>query len=351
MHILQLNTEKGWRGGERQTLLSMVGLREAGVPVTLLCLRDRPLFTKAVDAGFPVIGVCHQIGALLYLLKMARHYTVLHAQSSRIFGFAAGAKLFVRTPLVYTRRVDFVPKGAITRWKYRKAAALVAISVAIKNILHDAGMGEATVISSMVSPYTPDVKRCATFGETHCLEGRVVVGVIAALVGHKDPCTMIRAAAAVRQKVPNVVFLHFGEGHLRSEAEAECARLGLGEAYRLEGHVSNVEDFFSLFSCFAMSSTEEGLGSTVLDAFRFKVPVASTAAGGLKELVDGRGLLSPPGDAPALAGNILRLLDDSQLARKCSDSAAAYVNEYHGCETLTRRYIDLYKRVSGAATP
>ena len=35
MRILQINTERGWRGGERQTLLTALGLRAAGDTVGL----------------------------------------------------------------------------------------------------------------------------------------------------------------------------------------------------------------------------------------------------------------------------------------------------------------------------
>ena len=52
MHILQINTEKGWRGGERQTLLSMEGLRDAGVTVTLLCIKNRPLWRGVYFVSF-----------------------------------------------------------------------------------------------------------------------------------------------------------------------------------------------------------------------------------------------------------------------------------------------------------
>ncbi|MBN1306724.1 MAG: glycosyltransferase, partial [Chitinispirillaceae bacterium] len=110
MHILQINTEKGWRGGERQTLLCMEGLRDAGVPVTLLCLRGRPLWRRAREADFPVVAIAAQAGIVTHLMHGARRYSVLHAQSARAFGFAAIATLFAPVPLVYTRRVDFVPR-------------------------------------------------------------------------------------------------------------------------------------------------------------------------------------------------------------------------------------------------
>jgi glycosyltransferase involved in cell wall biosynthesis len=346
MHILQINTEKGWRGGERQTLLSMEGLRDAGVPVTLLCLKNRPLWQRARETGFPVIGAAHHLAVLWHLLVHGNRYSILHTQSSRAFGFAAIATLFIRTPVVYTRRVDFVPRGTLTRWKYRRAAALVAVSGAIRDILQRTGMGNATVISDIVSEKVLDPLRCSALLRELGIDDRRIVGVVAALVGHKDPLTMVRAAAAVCDRLPDALFLHFGDGPLREAVEAEIRRLGLHHSYRLLGYRDAVEDYFPLFDCFAMSSNEEGLGSSVLDAFRTGVPVASTCAGGLAELVDKRGLVSAVGDPAALAENIIRLMSDRSLAEQYTAAARSYVAQRHNRALLTGRYIDLYRRIT-----
>ena len=51
-----------------------------------------------------------------------------------------------------------------------------------------------------------------------------------------------------------------------------------------------------------MSSREEGLGTSVLDAMACGIPVASTAAGGLGEMLGGgAGLLVPAANPEALA--------------------------------------------------
>lgn len=350
MHILQINTEKGWRGGERQTLLSMEGLRDAGTAVTLLCLRGHPLWQQARQAGFPVVGAAHHLAVLQHLLVCGNQYSVLHAQSSRAFGLAAIATLLIRTPLVYTRRVDFVPRGSFTRWKYRRAAALAAVSGAVRDIMLRAGMGDSVVISDIVPEKVHTQQRLCGLVRELGIENRRVVGVVAALVGHKDPLTMVRAAAAVCSRLPDTVFLHFGDGPLRKEVEEQIRRLGLSSLYRLLGHRNDVEDYFPLFDCFAMSSAEEGLGSSVLDAFRDGIPVASTCAGGLAELVDKRGLLSPVGDYAALAENIIRLMSDRSLARKYAEAARSYVAQHHNRTLITKRYIDLYRSITTPAS-
>ena len=82
---------------------------------------------------------------------------------------------------------------------------------------------------------------------------------------------------------------------MRPALEAEVKRLDWEKNYRLMGFVQDVIPWFGVFDLFAMSSREEGLGSSVLDAFLYGVPVASTDAGGLRECVEGHGLVSPAG--------------------------------------------------------
>jgi glycosyltransferase involved in cell wall biosynthesis len=345
MHILQINTEKGWRGGERQTLLSMEGLRGAGVRVTLLCLKNKPLFCKAAAAGFTVAGVTGQVGAFFYLLVYGGRYSVLHAQTSRALGVAALATLLVRTPLVFTKRAGFSLRTKLTKIKYRKASALVAVSGAVGKAIVDAGLPYPEIIGDIVMPPHADEKKIAALRQQYRLNGRKVVGVVAALTGEKNPLGMIGAAAVVCLRNTEAVFVHFGDGALMSEAAGRVRYHGIGDRYLFMGFHRDVEELFGMFDVFAMSSLREGLGSSVLDAFAAGVPVASSDAGGLAELVGGRGLLSPKGDAEALAANIITLLDEQKLAADLAATARDYVLKNHHLAILTGKYVEVYKSV------
>jgi glycosyltransferase involved in cell wall biosynthesis len=80
---------------------------------------------------------------------------------------------------------------------------------------------------------------------------------------------------------------------------------------------------------FTMSSREEGLGTSVLEAMVLGIPVASTAAGGLPEMLqDGAGVLAPPENPDALAGAVARLLSEPGLARSVVARASLAVQEF-----------------------
>ena len=79
MKILQVNTEKTWRGGERQTLYNIQGFLQQGHEVELLCRKDFPLHQKAKALDIPVHTVNNGLQAILYLIKHARFADVVHA--------------------------------------------------------------------------------------------------------------------------------------------------------------------------------------------------------------------------------------------------------------------------------
>jgi len=105
-----------------------------------------------------------------------------------------------------------------------------------------------------------------------------------------------------------------------------------------------VEDFFSVMEVFVMSSEEEGLGSSVLDAFVYKVPLVSTTAGGLKDLGrDGRGIMCAPKDAKAIAAGIDKVLNDQQFAGEMTEKACNYVVIQHAMKHISGQYLELMK--------
>lgn len=345
MRILQVNTARTWRGGERQTYLLLQGFQEAGVEVSLLCLKFTPLYEKAKNLSIPVIGVRNQLSALIFLLLNGKKYTILHAQTARAFTLLALTKPFHRRKLVYTRRVDFVPSGFLTRLKYRSADGLVGISDAICSILRSWGFRNTRKITSAVLPYTPDHQRARQFLEKLPVRRTWIIGTTAALVEHKDPLTLVEAVKRLWHLRQDFLFLHFGEGHLREAVEERIHRYGLQDVILLCGYHEKVEDFFSIFQVFVMSSQEEGLGSSVLDAFYHRVPVVATAAGGLKELVEGRGILCPVGDAGCLAEGIHHLLESPALREDMVSKAYEYVMKNHSLQSIIADYLELYNQL------
>ena len=348
LRILQINTEKTWRGGERQTLLTMKGLLGAGIKVRILCLENHPLAAMAAQESIPAVLVRNQKQALMYLVKHGSAFDLIHAQTGKAQSLAVIARPFHRLKIIYTRRVDFRPRGAAAKLKYRLTDRLVAISPAIRDILMSFIPGKnPEVIPSCIDTsrdVLPISPKAQEIKEKY--PGRKIIGTIAAMVPHKDPLTMVMAVHELKKSAPEkFIFIHFGRGELENRIRKEVEILGLEDEYLFMGFNQDVERFYPAFDVFVMSSQEEGLGSSVLEAFRYKVPVVSTRAGGLEKLVSGRGLLCPVNDHVCLARNISRLLSSPEQFRQMVQKAHDYVLDRHSLERMTRDYIRVYERM------
>ncbi|MGQ9810413.1 MAG: glycosyltransferase family 4 protein [bacterium] len=381
MRILEVNTEKGWRGGERQTLYTLEALRGKGVEVDLLCLRDNPLHQRALSTLFTKsTKVNHRIEktscsdmekeipgrtscnihcvrsnfrAFLFLLRHGKHYDLIHCQTARAQTLAVITKPFHSKPIVYTRRVDFRPKGLATKLKYRLTDKVVAISEKIKMVLSEAGfkpLDEIEVISSAVKERDLNGQRAANLKQAINAVNKKIIATMGALVGHKDPFTMLEAIRILSQKRDDFIFLHFGDGRLKVEMEKRIKQYGLSDKYILVGFEEDAEDFFLIIDVFVMSSKEEGLGSTVLDAFLYRVPVVSTDAGGLREIVSSRGILCSVGDPASLARGIESILDNTELRRDLIDKAYADVIANYSIEKMGDQYLRVFSSLLKART-
>jgi glycosyltransferase involved in cell wall biosynthesis len=342
MKVLEINTEKSWRGGERQTCYNIEGMLKQGLEMSLLCRKGFPLSEKANALKIPVHEVKGASQSILFLAKKGRKYDVIHTQTAKAQFYAVLTKWIHRRPVVYTRRVDFVPKGKFTWLKYSLTDKVVAISNTIKNILSNFKVNNITVISDAIAAKPLQKKRVEQIIQNNHWTGKKIIATTAAFVPHKDPLTMVRAIGELHKIRQDFIFLHFGTGPLAPQVLHEINSLQLSEHYKIMGFIDNVEDFFSVFDVFVMSSEEEGLGSSVLDAFIYKIPVATTDAGGLKEIVNERGLLSPVKDPLQLAKNVDRLLTDSDLRNSFTEKAYAYVIQNHSVEKIAAAYKELF---------
>jgi glycogen synthase len=137
-----------------------------------------------------------------------------------------------------------------------------------------------------------------------------VVGNLANFKAAKDHPTLLRAAARVRERLPEVRFLLIGQGPLEPEARRLAAELGLDATVVFTGFRTDAHRLLAALDVFTLSSTYEGLPIALIEAMALGRPAVVTRVGGVPEvLADGdQGLLVPPRDPAALADGLLRLL-------------------------------------------
>jgi glycosyltransferase involved in cell wall biosynthesis len=181
-------------------------------------------------------------------------------------------------------------------------------------------------------------------------DGRVLcVGRLETIKGTR---VLVEAFAGVVARHPNAHLTLIGRGPQQGEIEALVQRRGLADNVRVAGFVPDEE----LLECYHRSTAvvipsicPENFPTVALEAIGIGRAIVATRAGGLPELVtDGEnGFLVPPGDAPALAGAISRILDDPDLAVRMGEASARRSGEYEMGRYLDRLEMH-YRQVTGA---
>lgn len=276
---------------------------------------------------------------------------IIHAHTSQAHTHAIMARrLAGRGKVVVSRRVDFVPSRAPwNRLKYHMADHFIAISHKIGDILRAFGISEdkLTVVHSGVDPARFDVEPLSREELGIAASAGPVIGNVAALVGHKDQATLIAAMPCVLREFPEATCLVAGEGPLRNELESQIARLGVGRAVKLLGYRNDAPRLLRALDVFVMSSKDEGLGTSILDAMICGRPVVATAGGGIGEIVkhEATGLLAPVGDYEALGAAIIRIVRDPDLARNMAATAKQFVLAEFTAARMAEGNAAVYRRL------
>jgi L-malate glycosyltransferase len=171
-----------------------------------------------------------------------------------------------------------------------------------------------------------------------------VISTVGSLTANKAHLVLVHAAHILVKKHPEAIFLFAGEGEMSAEIENEIRRLGLENHVRLLGFRKDVAAVYRAADIYAISSRNEGLCSSILEAMYFRLPVAATNAGGIPELVRHgvNGFLSPVDDPEKLAENLLTLIENSGKRREMGERSAALA-EKNRMENTVEKTLALYR--------
>lgn len=331
LKTLHLNTERTWRGGEKQALSLMTGLRALGHEAELICPPGAPLAARASELGItvhaiPMRGEFNPLAVTRIRRVMKRGFDVCHMHTSHAHTFGVLARGLAKRPItVVSRRVDFsiYRRGTLgLNWvKYRFGVdRYVAISKAIRDVLIRDGIASdrISVVHSGVDAPPPARRTAQELREAIGIPaGAPILGNVAHLASHKGQIHLVSAMAPLHREFPSLHLVIVGEGEERPRLEARVAELGLDAVVHLVGFQEDVSSFLELFDVFCMPSVQEGLCTSILDALRWELPTVASNTGGIPEIIrpGETGQLARPGDPADLASKISGLLRAPELGR------------------------------------
>ncbi len=332
--VIHVASGREWRGGQRQVWLLAQALARSGVEQVVVTGGGTELARRLRFSGVRVHPVRWRAGLdprvlPAILSELRRRRSILHAHDAHALTLAGWCAALTGAPLVVTRRVDF-PLRRKGFWG--RATWIIAISQAVADVLARCGIPpeRITVIHSGISlDATRAAGRFDTRAALGLAAGARVASNVAALVPHKDHATLVAAAKQLEHRVPDLHWVVAGDGELRAPLEAQIRQLGLRGRVHLMGHVASPERLIADADIYVMSSQQEGLGTAVLEAMALGIPVASTTAGGLPEMLgEGAGFLVPPRDPAALAEAVAEVLESPELRSRLVSRAGSEVMRF-----------------------
>lgn len=359
MRLLQIDTGRLWRGGQRQCALLCRHLAAGGAEVHLACRHASPL--RQHFAGTPVrlhhlsaAGELDPIAALRVAGWMRRIRPELIAvHDTRALGLAILARALAgtRTPLVYHRRVD-APLGAgfASGWKRRAPALFICVSRAVAAVVARAGIPaeRIRVVHSGIPPILRVPDAAASVRAELGLEAEApIIGTIGGLNGPKDHATLLAAFARVVARWPRARLLVVGGGYLEPRLRQQARALSIAPSVHFLGERRDTDRLLSAMDLFVLSSRREGLGSSILDAFSLAVPVVATRSGGIPEMVeDGQtGRLAEAGQPEALAAVMARALEEPAASRMMAVAARARFLERFTDQAMAAQTAGCYREL------
>ncbi|MEM8523807.1 MAG: glycosyltransferase family 4 protein [Bacteroidota bacterium] len=347
MHILHLSSAKTWRGGEQQIAYLIEELNTQNIPQSVLCVTNAPFLDWCERQNIPHFTYKKRSSIDLSIAKQIKEIvqqekiTHLHAHDSHAHTFAVLAASFfgMKKPIIISRRVDFpVKKNIFSHWKYNHSSVkkIICISHNIKKIIQNSikDQSKLTVVHSGIRVekfHNPKAVKNKLRKEFSIPKNKKIIANIAALADHKDYPTFVRTVEILARKRTDLQFLIIGGNAGEEENIRQLIRAKkLEKDIVLTGFRTDISAIFPELNILLFTSKEEGLGTTVLDAFASRVPVVATAGGGIPEMVihQKTGWLADIGDAEQLATGIEHILENEPFKNNLIVQANIYLQQF-----------------------
>jgi glycosyltransferase involved in cell wall biosynthesis len=319
-------------GGIETHLAALLpALRAMGVHTELMLHADygpHPL-RDALDAA----GVPHRsLGGFTALHRALRadRPAILHTHGYKAGLLGRLARLLGGPPVVSTMHSGGIAHGKVAVYEaLDRATAPLAKLIAVSRPLAERHPAATFIPNGIALPPEPPAP-----GEAIAFVGR--------LSEEKGPVAFARLAARFGPSRPDLRFVAFGDGPLRTEAEAAaCGHV------QFRGSVPDMEPHWVEVGLLVMPSRFEGLPMAALEAMARGIPVAAHAVGALPGLVaEGRGWCVPPGDGEAFAAAVAAWAGlDRGTRQALAARNRAHVAAAHAVADTARATADVYAAV------
>lgn len=362
MNILNITTITELRGGDIQ-MHTIYGLLQEFHDLNqyILCPKDSDLFEiyGKNDPNFITYDKKDKIfSSIKTIIKTVKDkkIDVIHIHDSSALTATLLASVFIpkTVKIILSRKRDKkIKKNFLGKIKYgsSRIEKVICVSNAVASIFEDVITDPTKVITIYdaidVSKFSNSESKGLIAKELGFSSGTKIIGNVVALENQKDLLTFVDTAERIKEKNPNekIQFVIVGGGSKKEEIESYIHSKNLADYVHLMGFRKNIKELLPEFDMLVMTSISEGLPLSVYEAFASRIPVISTKAGGIPEVVieDETGFLAEIKDSKRLAEHINTMLRTPGLSEKITENAYKIVKERFDLPVLRDNYYQLYK--------
>ena len=233
----------------------------------------------------------------------------------------------------------------IEKFFAKRTHHLIAIGTEVKRELIAAGIGNA----SQYSVFFPGLPEPHTVSKTEIRKNLELdpTAIYCTFVGRltqiKRPDRLLDVAAAmVKREVP-IHFLIAGEGELFESSKARAAAERLPVTFL--GWRKDIDDLFAASDIAILSSDNEGIPLTLIQAAQAGLPILAPAVGSISDIVenDKTGFLTSP-QPGAMASALSALATDEALRNRLGAAGKIHAHEFFSLERMLRDHTEIYNR-------
>jgi glycosyltransferase involved in cell wall biosynthesis len=245
--------------------------------------------------------------------------------------------------------------GRMHAWAHRRVDACIAVSPETAEEAREFGIAQKSIVilgnGVNVAEFQPaDATRRVALRRKLELPARPVVVFVGRLAAEKNPLGLLEAWGYARQHLAEPWTLAVvGDGPLRHAVEAAAKEREVAGSVVIAGESRCVQDWLGAADLFVLSSHNEGMANTLLEAMACGLPSVVTAVSGMKDLIERpvAGRIVPVGDMRALGDNLAMLCNNEAERIAMGLRARDTILRDFSIESVAARHIALYRELLG----
>jgi glycosyltransferase involved in cell wall biosynthesis len=233
----------------------------------------------------------------------------------------------------YYRPVIFKAEMAMLRWV---SSSVIAVAKAVADVYRPfLGNKSSRVIPNPVNAIPPlaEIERLRIRSRYLPRPDAILIISVGRLTAPKGFLDLIEAFGAIHEDSPDARLIIAGRGEEKENLEKRIAEYGLGGKVTLLGERSDIPALLAASDLYVSASHWEGMPISILEAMSAGLPVIATRVGGVPEILEGIGVMTPPVQPQALAKEMSVLMNNPEKMRAMGHASRQYALECHSPES------------------